>query len=41
MHKTESVLENKIPKILWDFEIQTNLKMLVRRIGLVLNDAKK
>ena len=24
MHKPESVLENKVHKILWDFEIQTN-----------------
>ena len=31
MHKPESVLENKIYKILWDFEIQTDHQIPARK----------
>ena len=31
MYKPDSVLENKMPKILLDFEIQTDHQILTRR----------
>ena len=36
MHKLGSVLENEMPKILWDFEIQTDHSIPARKpeIGL-------
>ena len=37
MHKIESVLENEMHKILWDFEIQIQ----ARRLELVLINKKK
>ena len=36
MHKPESVLENVMHKILWDFEIQLDHPIPVRRPNLVL-----
>ena len=36
--KPESVLENKMHKILWDFKIQTNHPILARRLDLVSID---
>ena len=41
MHKPEPVLENETQKILWDFEIQTDHLMLVRRPDLVIINKKK
>ena len=42
MHKQESVLENEMQKILWDFEIQINNPILVRRPDLeIINKWKK
>ena len=31
MHKTEFVQENEMYKTLWDFEIQTDLRILARK----------
>ena len=36
MHKPESVLENEMHKILWDFEIQMDHLISARRPDLVL-----
>ena len=36
MHITESALENKTHKLLWDFEIQTNHLISARRSDLVI-----
>ena len=36
MYKPESVLENEIHKILWDFEVQTDHLILARRPNLVI-----
>ena len=36
MHKPESILENEMHKILWDFEIQTAHLIPARRPDLVL-----
>ena len=36
IHKTKSILENEMHKILWDFEIQTDLLIPTGRPGLVL-----
>ena len=41
MHNLESVLENDIYKILWDFEIQTDHQISVRRTDLVIEDEKQ
>ena len=41
IHKPESVLENEMYKILWDFETQTNLSILVRRPDLLLINKEK
>ena len=41
VHKTESVLENKTHKILWDFEIQTDHQIPPKRPVLVLIKKKK
>ena len=35
MRKPESVLENEMPQILWDFKIQTDHQIPERRRGLV------
>ena len=41
MHKPESVLENEMNTILWDFDIQTDHLIPARRPDLVLIDEKK
>ena len=41
MHKPESVLENEMHKILWDFEIQIDHLILARRPDLVIVKKKK
>ena len=41
MHKPESVLENEMHKILWDFEIQTEHLIPARRPDLVIINKKK
>ena len=40
-HKPESVLENEMHKILWDFEIQTDQLNPARRPNLVIFFSKK
>ena len=40
MHKPESVLENEMQKILWDFEIQTDHLNLARWPDLVKKKKK-
>ena len=40
-HKRESVLENEMHKILWDFEILLDHLILVRRPDLILINKKK
>ena len=41
MHKPESILENEMHKILWDFEIQIDHLILARRPDLVIINNKK
>ena len=41
MHKPESVLENEIHDVLWDFEIKTYHSILARRLDQVLINKKK
>ena len=41
MHNLESVLENETHKLLWDFEIQTDHQIPVRRPNLILINNKK
>ena len=41
MHRSESILENEMQKILWDFEIQTNYLIQDRSLGLVIVKKKK
>ena len=41
MHKPETVLENEMHKILWDFKIQMDHLILARRPHLVLINKKK
>ena len=43
VHNPESVLENETPKLLWDFEIQTDHLILPRRPDLIIvnNNNKK
>ena len=41
MHKKESVQENELHKLLWDFEIQMNHPILVIKPDLVLINKKK
>ena len=41
MHKLESVLENKTYTILWDFEIQTDRRILARRLVRALISQKE
>ena len=41
MHQPESVQENETPKILRDFEIQTNHSILARRTDLLLINKKR
>ena len=41
LHNSESVLENEIHKIFWDFDIQTNHLILARRPDLVIVNRKK
>ena len=36
MHKLESVLENEMHKILWNFEIEIDLLISTRRPDLVI-----
>ena len=40
-HKPESVVENEMHKVLWDFEIQTDHLSLARRPDLILINKKK
>ena len=41
MHQPESVLENETQKILWDFEIQTDHLIPVRRPDRMTDEKKK
>ena len=42
MHNPKSPLENELPKLLWDFEIQTNRLISARRPDLrIINKKKK
>ena len=41
MHKLESVQENETHKILWNFEIQTDHLISVRKSGLIFTKKKK
>ena len=41
MHKPESVIENVMHKILWDFEIQADHLILARRPNLEIINKKK
>ena len=41
LHKLESFLENETHENIWDFEIQTDYLILVRRQDLVLINKKK
>ena len=41
MHKLESVQENEMWNILWDFEVQTNALIWARRPDLMLINNKK
>ena len=42
MHNPESVLENEMHKLLWDFEIQTDHIISARRPDLIIiNNNKK
>ena len=41
VYDSESVLENKMHKVLWDFEIQTDLLISARRPYLVIVNKKK
>ena len=41
MHKLESVQENEMHKILWDFEIQTDHLILARRPNVVMINKKR
>ena len=41
MHKSESVLENEICKIIWDFEIQTDHLIPARKLDIVLTNKKE
>ena len=41
MHNPESVIENKMNKFLWDFEIQTDYLISARRPDLVIVKKKK
>ena len=36
MHKEESALEDETYKIIWDFEIQTDLQIPIRKPNLAL-----
>ena len=41
MHRPESVLENETHKILWDFKVQTDYLISVRRLDQVLINKQK
>ena len=41
MHNPESVLENEMHKLLWDFEIQTDHQISARRPDLKIINKKK
>ena len=41
MHKPESVEENEMHKVLWDFEIQTDHLIPARRLELVIVNKRK
>ena len=42
MHNPAAVLENDTHKLLWDFDVQTDLQILARRPDLIIiNNNKK
>ena len=41
MHKQESVVDNEMHKILWDFEIQMDHLILIRKPDQLINKKKK
>ena len=41
IHKLESIRENYMPKILWDFEIQSDHPIPTRKPNLMLINKKK
>ena len=41
MHNPESVLENETHKLLWDFKIQTDHLISIRRPNLIIINKKK
>ncbi len=41
MHNPASVLENDTHKLLWDFNIQTNHLISVRRPDLIITNKKR
>ena len=41
MHKPESVLENEMHKVIWDFEIKTDHPIKAQRSGPSLINKKK
>ena len=41
MYTSDSILENEMHKILWDFEMQTDHQILARRPDLVRINKKK
>ena len=41
MHKVESILENEMHKVLWNFEIQTNHLFPAKRPNQVIVNKKK
>ena len=41
MHNPEAVLENEMYKVLWDFEIQTNSLISLRRLDQMIVKKRK
>ena len=41
MHNSESVLDNKMHKFLWDFELQTDNQISARKPDLVIVNKRK
>ena len=41
IHKSESVVENETQKILWDFDLHTNLLITARRLDQVFINKKR
>ena len=41
MHNPESVLENEMHNLLWDFEIQTDHQISARQLDLIITKKKK